>query len=413
MKKKRYRSKHLGIQIGLVFCVLLLASCDFSFDDDSDDLTLAIPDPERKLYGFIDESGSNVLPFQYTYAFDFAEGLAAVNVGGTYRYGRIPTDGKWGFIDSTGKFVINPTFESPPFSSSWVYSPSDVGLVMHEGYIFSESLAAVWKTDRWIYIDKKGKVVIAEVDGNPILSARKFSGGLAAVQINQLWGFIDISGELVISPSYLFPSEFRNGYAFVIDENLKRYCIDPSGQPRFLAFRLGGNFSDGIASFKEPLLGTTGKVFLEEELKSGLMDTLGRPLIEPKYEKIGKFKAGLVPVLFGSQPDELLGYPDERIEATSFIGGKWGFINLKDEIVIKPVYDDARAFYRDRAAVKKDGKWGFINRQNELVINYQFHWVEDFYKSIARVKISSPQSNFNNRFAYINRDGDIIHIFPK
>lgn len=52
--------------------------------------------------------------------------------------------------------------------------------------------------------------------------------------------------------------------------------------------------------------------------------------------------------------------------------GKWGFLDKKNKVVIKPTYEEARSFSNGMAAVKKDGKWGYINKENEVVIDYQF-----------------------------------------
>ena len=46
-------------------------------------------------YGFIDTTGKEVAPCQYDDAESFSEGFA-----------RVEKDGKYGFIDTTGKVVI-------------------------------------------------------------------------------------------------------------------------------------------------------------------------------------------------------------------------------------------------------------------------------------------------------------------
>ena len=61
------------------------------------------------------------------------------------RYGlaKVKIGGKWGYIDKTGKYVVNPQFD--------------------EVWSFSEGLAGViigdWKTSKWGYIDKTGKYI--------------------------------------------------------------------------------------------------------------------------------------------------------------------------------------------------------------------------------------------------------------
>ena len=46
-------------------------------------------------YGFIDKSGTEVIPCKYDYAYFFSEGLAEVKL-----------NGKYGFIDKSGRLVI-------------------------------------------------------------------------------------------------------------------------------------------------------------------------------------------------------------------------------------------------------------------------------------------------------------------
>ena len=65
---------------------------------------------------------------QFEDAFSFFEGLAAVQF-----------DGKWGYIDTVGKYAITPQFD--------------------EAGNFESGLAPVRIGDRWGYIDKEGKYV--------------------------------------------------------------------------------------------------------------------------------------------------------------------------------------------------------------------------------------------------------------
>ena len=79
-------------------------------------------------YGFIDKDGNELIPCQYSAANSFSEGLAAVNIGGKWRdapdeisamTGRKQTmivGGKWGYIDTKGNIVIPLQYEyAEPF----------------------------------------------------------------------------------------------------------------------------------------------------------------------------------------------------------------------------------------------------------------------------------------------------------
>ena len=68
-------------------------------------------------WGYADQSGRIVIQCQYTNCHDFTEELAAVNFSNQYQLedalesGRIVTVGKWGYINKSGKIVIEPMFE--------------------------------------------------------------------------------------------------------------------------------------------------------------------------------------------------------------------------------------------------------------------------------------------------------------
>lgn len=92
---------------------------------------------------------------QFGLAFSFHEGLAPVQISG-----------KWGFINQSGKHIIEPQFD--------------------EVYRFSEGLALVRIGSKWGFIDKNGKHIIEpQFD-----SAASFSEGLAPVQIGNKWGYV-------------------------------------------------------------------------------------------------------------------------------------------------------------------------------------------------------------------------------
>jgi hypothetical protein len=109
-----------------------------------------------------------------------------------------------GYIDKTGKTVIEPQFD--------------------DAYSFSEGLASVEINGKLGYIDKTGKVVI-----KPEFNyARSFSEGFAAVKVNRLWGFIDKTGEMVINPAFTMAQSFKHGLAEVRHGEETAY-IDKTG----------------------------------------------------------------------------------------------------------------------------------------------------------------------------------------
>ena len=115
---------------------------------------------------------------------------------------------KWGFIDKTGKFAVNPQFD-------YAYGFADNGL------------AAVQSGDKWGYIDNTGKFVI-----NPQFDdAETFSENVARVKLGDLYGLIDKTGSYVVNPSYPMLGEAVSGglICFANDDKKVGY-LDATGK---------------------------------------------------------------------------------------------------------------------------------------------------------------------------------------
>jgi len=89
------------------------------------------------------------------------------------------------------------------------------------------------------------------------------------------------------------------------------------------------------------------------------------------------------------------------------IGGKFGFVNTKGELVIKPQYLSVGYFKNGLAWVRvSSGKIGFINKIGEMKIEPKFIAASEFGGEMARVKTS-------NGWTYININGEIIDLKGK
>ncbi|MDE6637493.1 MAG: WG repeat-containing protein [Muribaculaceae bacterium] len=155
---------------------------------------------KEQLWGYINKKGEVVIEPKYHGAWDFHEGLAAVQV-----------DWASGYIDKTGAYVIEPKFQhAGPFidgkafvkfdglwgyirpDGSWeeephpvegnplAYPPPPSSPYLPPEYVFSEGLASAIKGKKCGYINEEKEFVIKPqfVQGKP------FSEGLAAVLIS-------------------------------------------------------------------------------------------------------------------------------------------------------------------------------------------------------------------------------------
>ena len=136
---------------------------------------------------FLDWKCDRAFAGSFILAHNFSDGLAAVAV-------RDGNDYKWGYIDRSGKYVIEPMFSKEPGD-------------------FSEGYALVTKKDGSLcYIDKSGKICC-----EGLKRAKKFYNGYAVVNRNSEYDILlDKSFNLVkYSPYSIFTGSRMDG--FIID----------------------------------------------------------------------------------------------------------------------------------------------------------------------------------------------------
>jgi hypothetical protein len=235
--------------------------------------------------GTLTNIGQFVIPPRFDEAGDFTGELAPVRV-----------DRKWGYIDKSGRIVVEPHFDGAvelkegmgrvsvcePFpiserhaeQSGEFWSPCGgvgherIGFVDHTGTLviqpsfdeageFSNGLAAARRgkfgQSKFGFIDRSGHLAIpAQFD-----YGRSFSEGLAPVMIGRfdgmsiwgLWEYIDTSGAAVITPKFCTVDGFSDGLAGV---RLNRKALAPASWARW-------PFSDGLT-----IVGETGsRVYID------------------------------------------------------------------------------------------------------------------------------------------------------
>jgi hypothetical protein len=135
--------------------------------------------------GFLAHDGTMAIKPAYTAAGSFTEGLAPVSMTKDAQFTSTELEtnaepfyargGWWGFIDTTGKLVIEMKFD-----------------VVSQ---FSESLARVRQNGKWGFIDKKGEFVIP-----PRYEwVRSFKNGIAEAVLDGMIILIDRQGKTIVN----------------------------------------------------------------------------------------------------------------------------------------------------------------------------------------------------------------------
>ena len=202
--------------------------------------------------GFKDRTGRIITPAIYTHCGEFHDGMAYV----THGYDTI------GYVDAQGKIaipVIHPIF--------FDFIP--------ERRNFSEGRVAVYKDDKWGFMDKQGKLVIAAV----YRYVGDFSGGLATVSKEGAFGAINPTGDTIIDFRYLQLGDFKEGLAnfSLTDEQKVGYINTKSETVIAPTWDAALDFSEGLAAVG---------VGDNDKLKWGFIDHAGRVVIKPKYDAV-------------------------------------------------------------------------------------------------------------------------------
>jgi hypothetical protein len=252
--------------------------------------------------GFIDTTGTIVIPVTYESAGDFNFGCARVKV----------VNGKNGFINLAGQMIIQDIYsESGDFcdglaavrtDNGWAYiNPAGemvIPAIAHwrDKPRFSCGRAPFQADDNtWGYIDQTGaKIIPAQFPSYDF-----FSENLCRAQAGNLSGFIDLAGAWQINPVFDRVDYFHQGLAAVY-QGRSVYFVDTHAQTRFDLTAIGyglevANFSEGLCGFKK-------------DEKWGFINLDGQVVIDPLYESTGRpqFAEGLVNV----KKDDRLVYID-------------------------------------------------------------------------------------------------------
>jgi len=342
------------------------------------------------LSGFIDESGTKVIPAIYHFAHGFEHNMAVVGFGSDWSTAR------WGVIDREGREIIPANY--------------------HGIRIFSENAIALshgdWSEGPWSLVDRNGNeilpplyTVLAYVSDELILLSRELwddeptfgltnfvtgeeiipRGTFSSIHAHmnteaydhlitvivgwhpdQLSGVIDAStGQIVIDAIYhqtfVLNSDMigvRHRGDWYEDWNLylggRWGIINRTGQEIApMEFASVMPFGTDLAVIAT---GDIPEFWDPTESKRGIINSNGDLVLPLEYTHIDMLSEGLAVVNIGG---EWLSWGGGGIEVS---GGRWGFIKESGDIVI-PVnieFEMIRAVSENMAAVRQDGRWGFI-----------------------------------------------------
>lgn len=311
----------------------------YASTDYNDGWALIQRDGSFSSYGYMDNTGKWMNDVGIESGGQFSDGLAWVLL-----------NGKIGYINTTGEFVIPPQIDS------------------FRG--INSGRLATFHNDRAFICLEENNIMLIGRDGNPVCDTRFegasiFSEGLAPVKLNGLWGIIDQNGEFVLEPQYYSIASFENGLA-------RFYATNPYTNPWYFIDQSGNIVSEpidavhlyalnsGVAYFTRIIShpnGSVGQIY-------GMVDREGKFLMDVSDERFHKawnssgYNTGKAPESGGIFYEGL---------APKQVGDYWVYIDKNGELAIPHIFQVARYHTEGRAAVKPIPKWGYINRVGVVV----------------------------------------------
>ena len=440
--------------------ILTMASCNEKKQFDG----YLYPIRENGLYGFIDSVGNRIIEPEFLWVSTFHNGLAMAVVDTIYRV--VPDSmayevgerdtiinvyrmyAKYGYIDRSGVFVIEPKFFS------------------------------------YVNMNEIGDVTNDMDDCSNALYRHSFRNGRAMFCDTATWkdGYIDTKGNVVIEPNYFYSKPFNHGRA-VVKELIAEpviyddLCLNPSKLRCSYIDTLGNpttqnkyealtnyNGRRGIGSYTEIFIDSAGnkqgytvhndiidgednlikdlgiwnrfydysrdgisvaKQVMHFQVYDGMFDSYS--FVDEGGDYLQPLK-GLTENQIDSlnKCDEILeALPEDApiADATYFNDGFAGITpDCKRWFVIdkyliihgygkESIFDGFKAFNNGLAAVKKNGKWGFINRKIKEQIPCKYDSCGAVYPYLEEVFEYDIQGEVKKK-AYINRKDSLVWESP-
>lgn len=322
---------------------------------------------KEKLYKALDENGNILFTIEADYIYPFSDGLA--------RYQKTQLiNNAWvrgyGYLNTKGEVVIEPQYE--------------------KANDFVDGRAWVRKEGEkhWTLIDATGNVIPTKKYEKVGYIMEGYSQRIAVYEDGAM-GWIDRNGKEVIPCKYLGSSTFDKefGLACVTDAvgtDEKYGFIDTTGAVVIpFQYRQAGSssFSNGYCR-----VNVGGKTVL--------IDEKGKVVFTPKYGSLQNISCGLMGV------------------ATKPARKGWGYLNLKNELVIPGIYDGGKDFEKEGwAIVDKNDLTGVIDTLGKeiLPLKYESVLVTDEY-ICAVLPTSEPMSLKDSPKEYYTRNFEPLKL---
>ncbi len=286
-------------------------------------------------------------------------------------------DGKWGYIDETGKTTVAPEYdyaanfyegkalvgkktEEGAFSLSVLFSDGtikDLNLTLPAETLFSDEGPIDFG---WFNGYLSVGETLLDSEGNPVSRMTDYGvlTGLYSDGLFSATGY-DTEGKLTI---------------YFLDENgqpvVSFPCEKPDGKNGDFTFSDVAEFYNGYAA--------AWVIAPNHAPAFAFVNRDGKILFTGSYDKVATIS------LSGSQGTCPIASGRIVLRHADIL--KWGAVSIDGSVCVPFQYEEMMSFSEGLAAVKADGRWGFVNTEGILTIPCIFDEVTPFSSGIALAK---------------------------
>jgi len=288
---------------------------------------------------------------------------------------------KWGYIDRSGKFVIQPVFsEAYRFQKNGlavVMSGNKAGIIDRTGkfivnpaynYIeeYNDGLAVANDDGGSVVLDGRGNVISGKYP-----SIGSYNSNRAVYSINDgngewISGYLNEKGQPVIKAEFPQATDFEGDRAVVKLASGNYVLIDPSGNiVKTFDHRYVGPVSEGLMAFRP-----------KDSEKYGYMDINGNAVISPSFAYAERFEGSTAVV--GVSED----YAVRNL----------GLIDKRGRFVIEPQFNELLQLGEGMVAVGVPldpqniyigSRFALAGADGRLLTDFVFYGIDPFHKGIA------------------------------